>query len=227
MITGVVDPSHGTLSYDLTQITYTPAAGYNGSDAFSYTISDGNGGVANGNVSVTVRQPGSDPGFSLKFDGVSDVVTLTNTSTMLPAGWQTTKTVELWVKPTGTYACTFPSSAHLRCHLRRSLAVGISRAPTTARPIWVWNWDTNLDAVGIPTPEVAWPSCIRRRCALRKNGVLVGSVRPAQRDGPSCPHLRCCESAASSMLTGGRLKADRPRGAHLERRARRADYPRP
>ena len=36
-------------------ITYTPAAGFQGSDVFTYTLSDGRGGLATGTVTVTVR----------------------------------------------------------------------------------------------------------------------------------------------------------------------------
>ena len=35
-------------------ITYTPAANYNGPDAFTYTVADGYGGTGAGNVSVNV-----------------------------------------------------------------------------------------------------------------------------------------------------------------------------
>src|SRR4051794_1237512 len=35
-------------------VTYTPAAGFTGTDSFSYTVSDGNGGTATAMVSLTV-----------------------------------------------------------------------------------------------------------------------------------------------------------------------------
>ena len=35
-------------------VTFTPRANYYGSDSFSYTVSDGRGGTAAANVSVTV-----------------------------------------------------------------------------------------------------------------------------------------------------------------------------
>ena len=38
-------------------ITYTPDAGFTGSDSFDYTSSDGNGGFANATVDVTVTEP--------------------------------------------------------------------------------------------------------------------------------------------------------------------------
>lgn len=49
-------PSHGTavVGPGGTSVTYTPSAGYSGADSFSYTVSDGRGGAANGAVNVTV-----------------------------------------------------------------------------------------------------------------------------------------------------------------------------
>ena len=49
-------PAHGTavISGGGTTVTYTPSAGYIGSDSFSYTASDGHGGTASATVSITV-----------------------------------------------------------------------------------------------------------------------------------------------------------------------------
>src|SRR5690606_1083876 len=56
----VANPSHGTAVISGTGIRYTPALNYNGSDSFSYTISDGKGGTDSATVSVTVT-PVNDP----------------------------------------------------------------------------------------------------------------------------------------------------------------------
>ena len=54
-ITAASSASHGTTVVNPGgTIRYTPAANYNGADAFSYTISDGHGGTAVGFVDVTV-----------------------------------------------------------------------------------------------------------------------------------------------------------------------------
>ena len=54
-VSAVSSPSHGTAVTDGTTITYTPAPNYNGTDSFNYNISDGNGGIANASVAVTIN----------------------------------------------------------------------------------------------------------------------------------------------------------------------------
>ncbi|APE14082.1 hypothetical protein BOH72_01430 [Mycobacterium sp. WY10] len=53
-ITTISTPGHGTTSRSGDTITYNPVAGYSGSDAFTYTVSDGNGGTAIATVSITI-----------------------------------------------------------------------------------------------------------------------------------------------------------------------------
>lgn len=53
-VTGVTQPLHGSVSYGSTYIDYFPAANYNGSDSFTYTVGDGKGGTASATVSLTV-----------------------------------------------------------------------------------------------------------------------------------------------------------------------------
>ncbi len=54
-ITAAGPASHGAVAINAGQtVTYTPAAGYSGSDSFPYTISDGNGHTASAVVSLTV-----------------------------------------------------------------------------------------------------------------------------------------------------------------------------
>jgi hypothetical protein len=53
-------------------VTYTPTAGYSGPDSFTYTISDGNGGTASANVSITVNAAPNliaNPGFEVDTAG--------------------------------------------------------------------------------------------------------------------------------------------------------------
>ena len=53
-ITGVTAPASGTAIVTGNRVAYTPAAGFTGSDRFTYSISDGRGGIASATVFVTV-----------------------------------------------------------------------------------------------------------------------------------------------------------------------------
>ena len=63
-VTSVTMPSNGTAvtkSGSATTITYTPNAGFHGSDSFTYVASDGNGGTDTGTVNVTVTAVDDEP----------------------------------------------------------------------------------------------------------------------------------------------------------------------
>ncbi|MGV0803675.1 Ig-like domain-containing protein, partial [Mycolicibacterium elephantis] len=49
--------NNGTVTLSDGVITYTPDTGFVGSDSFTYTVNDGNGGVATATVHVTVNNP--------------------------------------------------------------------------------------------------------------------------------------------------------------------------
>ncbi|MDX1421471.1 MAG: cadherin-like domain-containing protein, partial [Rubricoccaceae bacterium] len=54
-LTAVGAPENGTAEAVDGQVLYTPASGFSGTDAFSYEIGDGRGGVGTAQVSVTVN----------------------------------------------------------------------------------------------------------------------------------------------------------------------------
>jgi hypothetical protein len=57
-VLSITQPAHGTAVLNAGgTITYTPQAGFTGSDAFTYTIGDGRGGKASATVSLTVGAP--------------------------------------------------------------------------------------------------------------------------------------------------------------------------
>jgi Bacterial Ig domain/FG-GAP-like repeat/FG-GAP repeat len=58
----ITQPAHGTVSIGAGGVVrYTPNAGYVGTDSFTYTTSDGQGGTATGTVNVTVTRGNSNP----------------------------------------------------------------------------------------------------------------------------------------------------------------------
>jgi hypothetical protein len=95
--------THGAVSCTSTTCSYTPEAGFAGSDSFSYTISDGRGATSTAIVRVTVgnRAPvfgaelsndsqsiavGTVPAAMLAHDPDGDVLTYVVSSGALPAG---------------------------------------------------------------------------------------------------------------------------------------------
>ena len=53
-VTSVQGALNGTVTLAAGTITFTPTANYSGPAAFTYTVSDGNGGSATGTVNITV-----------------------------------------------------------------------------------------------------------------------------------------------------------------------------
>jgi len=53
--------AHGDVSTDGTTVTYTPTLNFHGSDTFTYTIGDGNGGSDTAQVALTINPVNDDP----------------------------------------------------------------------------------------------------------------------------------------------------------------------
>src|SRR4051794_1371481 len=60
-ITAVTQGAHGSVANNGTSCSYTPAANFFGSDSFTYSISDGNGGSDTATVNVTVQNVNDPP----------------------------------------------------------------------------------------------------------------------------------------------------------------------
>ena len=60
-IASATKPAHGTLRVVGSRIDYTPDTGFEGIDAFSYTVADGRGGTDTAGVIVTVGSPNLPP----------------------------------------------------------------------------------------------------------------------------------------------------------------------
>ena len=78
-------PDHGTAVIENNKVTYTPAADYFGTDEFTYTMSDGQGGTATALVTVTVKSVNDAPvGEEDHYDAVfQSVLTVTSAEGLL------------------------------------------------------------------------------------------------------------------------------------------------
>lgn len=75
IVSSVSNPSHGTVAIasDDLSVEYTPDTGYSGSDSFTYTVSDGNGGFDVGTVTITVSEAPANPDVTIVFSPASGV----------------------------------------------------------------------------------------------------------------------------------------------------------
>jgi uncharacterized protein (TIGR03382 family) len=60
-ITAVTQPANGTVTFTATRVSFTPAAGFVGPTTFTYTVSDGRGGLDTATVTVTVSATNNPP----------------------------------------------------------------------------------------------------------------------------------------------------------------------
>ncbi|MBT8144509.1 MAG: tandem-95 repeat protein, partial [Gammaproteobacteria bacterium] len=70
VIVSVTQGTNGSVTHNDDTVTYTPDAGFTGTNSFSYTIEDGRGGSATANVVVTVLEEGANHAPKAKDDKV-------------------------------------------------------------------------------------------------------------------------------------------------------------
>ena len=70
VVENVTQPANGTVTNNGADVTYTPNANFNGTDTFTYTVSDGNGGVDTAMVSVTINPVNDSPTLDIRTDPV-------------------------------------------------------------------------------------------------------------------------------------------------------------
>lgn len=78
-INSFTQAAHGTITRNASnQLIYTPNTNYNGTDSFTYTISDGNGGITTQTVALTVNAVNDAPAAALTsaalYEGTSAVL---------------------------------------------------------------------------------------------------------------------------------------------------------
>ncbi len=151
----------------------------------------------------TPTTPVTSAGYALRFDGINDLVELPLTGQIFAPGWQSTKSVSLWVKPTGdSPACLNNSAAN--CDVifgDRPRFWGIVRGIISGQDrIWVWNFDNSSgspeDRIGIPYTPGDWIhiTMVHDNGILRafRNGVEFGTTpsgATSQPNGGGQPRL--------------------------------------
>lgn len=88
-VQAVSAPTRGTATTNGATVTYTPAADFFGIDMFTYTLSDGNGGIATATVTVTVNPTNDvptaqDDAYTVKQDSTSNVFPVLANDTFAP-----------------------------------------------------------------------------------------------------------------------------------------------
>ena len=130
---------------------------------------------------------GNGSGYALSFDGNNDFVELAETSSIMAAGWESTKTVSLWVRPIGIGEnCAYNDVANCDSILGdRPRWWGITRGVKDGLDrIWIWNADGSMtdfiDAIGIEYTPDEWVhiALVHSDGVLRayKNGAEVGNT---------------------------------------------------
>jgi hypothetical protein len=78
LIIAVTQPAHGTSSTNGAYVFYTPSLNYYGSDTFTYTISDGNGGIDSATITISITAINDPP------DAIDDTATVAEDSSSNP-----------------------------------------------------------------------------------------------------------------------------------------------
>lgn len=130
-----------------------------------------------------------DAGYALAFDGVNDLVQLTYTSSIMVVDtWQTTKTVEVWVKPEGPVSDCIDVPGNpafvAACDYifgDKPEWWGITRGEILGQDrIWIYNFDGSMDQIGVPYTTGEWVhiALVHDGGMLRayKNGILIDAI---------------------------------------------------
>ncbi|ULC58956.1 tandem-95 repeat protein [Flaviramulus sp. BrNp1-15] len=105
-VTAVTSPSNGTISIDPVtgEITYTPNAGFNGTDSFEYQVCDEDGACTTASVEVTVNDINDAP------EAMDDVATTDPTVPVVIDILSNDSDIDGTIDPTSVTAVTSPSN---------------------------------------------------------------------------------------------------------------------
>jgi Domain of unknown function (DUF1929)/Bacterial Ig domain/Kelch motif len=160
-------PAHGTLTApaaaacapgspnrDTATVTYTPAAGYTGSDSFTYFTSDGELDSPAATVTLTVDPPPPPPGSGITFRAASAAANGTGTSLVVPkpTGTATGDVLLASVAVRGVPAIAAPAGWSLvRTDPRGTIlkqAVYVKVAGATEPASYMWTFSVSKPAAG-------------------------------------------------------------------------------
>ncbi|MDP1914940.1 MAG: tandem-95 repeat protein [Myxococcales bacterium] len=127
-ITAVTQPMNGTsaLAMGGANVTYTPNLDFFGTDSFTYSITDGNGGTATATITVTVLNQNDPPTatpdvFSVAQDSADNVLDVLMNDTSAPDPMETLSIVvtspashgRLVITPMGTFVRYTPTAGYI------------------------------------------------------------------------------------------------------------------
>ncbi len=154
-------------------------------------------------------------GDALEFDGAGEYVRIGDTGVLMGGvGWQSEKTVSLWLKPDNTAApVTDPPSGEMIVGVDYPQIFGINRANFNGQDrIWVWNADSNgFDVIGIPYTSGEWMhiALVHSGGVLSayRNGELVGTRTSGATYAPANGRMYIAGSgrSASTRYFGGQI----------------------
>jgi YD repeat-containing protein len=154
-VTIITSPTHGTLSVSGISVTYTPTAGYTGSDSFQYKATNAGGTSATATVSLTVAAASGTEIVPTAFTGSSSYqmsyTGLTATNGMRDGVFNTLSSMYGTVNGTNTYIQADLGSTQTVNHIR------IASAPLSAPGGWGAAY-TNGAHIEYSTNGTTWTS---------------------------------------------------------------------
>ncbi len=180
-IVSVTQPAHGTVTFTATTATYTSTAPYVGPDSFRFTVSDGNGGAAQGTANVNVIY-----GFTNVQNLPSSGNKTFNSGSTVPLAWQWTNAAGTALDSTAgqpeafAYACTtngvLPPALQIGDFTPSNPGLGNSYQPPTLANGWTWQFNWKLTYKAANGTIVNLPS---GTYVVRMKSGLTGQVNPS------------------------------------------------
>jgi hypothetical protein len=137
-------------------------------------------------LSVSRVLAAGEAGWALSFDGVNDYVALGITDNIIGVDWKTTKSISVWIRPTGSpKVCNYNDVDDVAfCDaviVNQPHFFGIARGIVNGEDrIWVWNYDGTTTRIGVPYEVDQWVNITLVHSngflKLYRNGNLINSV---------------------------------------------------